>query len=108
MQRRNFPRLRISSDARILTREGSFSGALENISLSGLYVRTDGDVALGDTTEITIPLPTFSQPKSLHIRGIAVRVEEDGVAFRFGNIDHATFAHLKSILKNKGVRKLAA
>jgi hypothetical protein len=108
MQRRSFPRLRISSDARILTRNGSFPGMLENISLSGLYVRVAGKVELGDSSEITILLPAVSRQESLQIRGVAVRVDTDGIAFRFGTIDHATFDHLKSILKNKGVRKLAA
>jgi len=108
MQRRSFPRLRISSDARILTREGYFPGTLENISLSGLFVRTVGKVSMGDTSEITIPLPAVSRQESLQLRGIAVRIETDGIAFRIGTIDHATFSHLKSILKNKAVRKLAA
>jgi PilZ domain len=108
MQRRSFPRLRISSNAYVVTREGSFPGTLENISLSGLYVRTGKVVVVGESSEITFPLPAASSSDRVRVKAVAVRVDDAGVAFRISSIDHATFSHLKSILKNKAVRKLAA
>jgi PilZ domain len=108
MQQRRFPRLRICTDASIKTRKGIIPGTLENLSLSGLFVRTGGEMAVGDTSEIIFPLPAVSQSNKVHIRVVAVRVEDQGVAFSFRNIDHATFSLLKSILKNRGAMNLAA
>jgi len=108
MQQRKFPRLRFSSDASIKTGKGVFPGILENLSLSGLFVRTGGLMTVGDTSEITFPLPAVSHTDKVHIRAVAVRVEDQGVAFSFRNIDHATFSVLKSVLKKRGVMSLAA
>ena len=108
MIKRSFPRVRLNTDATIVARGACYRGMLENISLTGVFVRTKLPVDVGDTADITLPLPTASLHTPIEFKGTVVRIEEDGMACQILNIDHTTFAHLKSILKNKNVRKLAA
>ena len=108
MFRRSFPRVRLNIDVTIVTHHGNFPGILKNISLSGLFVRTGIPTKVGDTTRISLPLPKVSRQAGIEFKGVAVRVEADGVAYRISNIDHTNFSHLKAVLANKNVRKLAA
>ncbi len=108
MFRRSFPRVRLNIDVTIVTHAGNFPGILKNISLSGLFVRTKIPTRVGDTTRIALPLTKISRQASIEFKGVAVRVETDGVAYRISSIDHTNFSHLKAVLSNKNVRKLAA
>ncbi len=98
MQKRNFPRRRLTTEAFFRTDEGSVACTTENISVGGLYVRTEKNMAIGDKTEITIPLPTSDRECKVVVSGTAIRVEDGGVAFRFNNVDHKTFCDLLSYI----------
>ncbi len=108
MIRRSFPRVRLSIDVTIVTQSGHFPGVLKNISLSGLFVRTRLPTKVGDTSRIALPLAKISRQAGIEFKGVAVRVEPDGVAYRISNIDHANFEHLKAVLARKTIRSLAA
>ena len=108
MMRRSFPRIRLNIDVTIVTHAGNFPGILKNISLSGLFVRTKVPTKVGEATRISLPLTKVSRQAGIEFKGVAVRVEADGIAYRISNIDHTNFSHLKAVLANKNVRKLAA
>jgi Tfp pilus assembly protein PilZ len=98
MNQRSFPRLYMSAETTITTSAGAFTGIVENISLGGMFVRTNQQIVVGDTTDIIISLPSTSITGSIMAKGIAVRSEERGVAFKFYNIDHNTFCDLLSLM----------
>lgn len=101
MDSRGFPRLRLASKAAIRTMGGLVLGTVDNISMSGVFVRTHADIKVGDRSEISIYLPNVSSRNTVVVDGIAVRVEERGIAYRFQNIHLETFGLLRAILQNK-------
>ncbi|HEX8960082.1 MAG TPA: PilZ domain-containing protein [Geobacteraceae bacterium] len=85
MERRSSRRTHIDETA-IFTKDGIFSALLVDISMGGLFLRTNKQIAVGEIIEITIPLPSPSsdgQKTKIVVDAVAVRVEEHGVAFRF-------------------------
>ncbi len=98
MQRRHFPRLRINSKATFTTNEVATPCIAENISMGGLFVRTNSRIEIGEKTQITVPLPNIARKECITVDGIAVRVEEGGVAFQFHNVELDTFCELLSFI----------
>lgn len=98
MQRRHFPRLRINSKATITTMDGATQCIAENISMGGLFIRTGYGIKVGEKTQITVPLPKAARKDFITVDGIAVRVEDGGVAFKFHNVELDTFCELLSFI----------
>lgn len=103
MDLRGFPRLRLKSKATIRTQGETVFGTVENISMSGLFVRTTADLQLGDRSELSVHLPNVSSRSTVIVDGVVVRVENDGIAYRFQNIHFETFGLLRAILQNKNL-----
>jgi hypothetical protein len=103
MENRGFPRLRLASKAALRTRNDSVFGTIDNISMSGVFVRAKADLEVGDRSEISVQLPNVSSRSTVIVDGIVVRVEEEGVAYRFQNIHFETFGLLRAILQNKSL-----
>ena len=98
MNQRSFPRLHVNAETMITTPDGIFTGRVENISLGGVFVRIHDRVGVGDKIDIAISVPGGSMTDFIVAKGIAVRSEERGVAFKFCNIDHNTFCDLLSFM----------
>jgi len=89
MERRSSGRTHVG-ETTIFTKDGIFTALLENVSMGGLFLRTNKPIEVGELIEITIPLPSASpdgQRKKIVVDAVAIRVEEHGVAFRFHEID---------------------
>ena len=89
----------MSAETTIKTSEGVFIGTVENISLGGLFVRTHNRVGIGEQSEISISTPGAATQDRIMAKGVAVRVEASGIAFKFYNIDYNTFCDLLSLLE---------
>lgn len=87
MERRNFNRRRINNEISIFTKDGYFTAFMENISAGGLFLRTNKNVEIGEMIEITLPLPNSPDKKNITVDVVAVRVMDDGIAFKFQVID---------------------
>ena len=85
MEKRSSNRVCINDEITIFTKDGYFRAVLENISACGLFLRTNKQIVIGEMIELTIPL-TYS-PKNIRVDVVAVRVVDDGVAFKFQVID---------------------
>ncbi len=94
MQKRNFPRLRIKTDAKIKTVNGIISCSTENICLGGVFLKTDNRLKVGDKAEISLPISISASGNDINVNGIAIRIEEDGIAFKFQNVGQDTFCDL--------------
>ena len=74
----------------IFTKDGIFTALLENVSMGGLFLRTNKPIEVGELIEITIPLPSYlpdGRREKIVVDAVAVRIEDYGVAFRFHEID---------------------
>jgi Tfp pilus assembly protein PilZ len=89
MERRSSSRTHID-ETTIFTKDGIFTAMLENISMGGLFLRTNKPIQVGEMIEITIPLPSpvpDGPKKKIVVDAVAVRVEEHGIAFRFHEVN---------------------
>ncbi len=98
MQKRNFPRLRIKTEAKVKTANGIVSCITENICLGGIFVKTSNCLRVGDKAEINLPIPLSSRNNGISVNGIVIRIEEDGIAFKFQNVGHETFCDLLTFI----------
>jgi Tfp pilus assembly protein PilZ len=87
MERRGSDRSGNNQETSIVTKDGYFTAVLENISTGGLFLRTNKNIELGDMIEISIPVPNSPDNRILTVHVVAVRVMDNGVAFRFKDLD---------------------
>lgn len=56
-------------------------GVVEDLSRSGLFLRSELGLCQGDSAELDLDVP--GEPAPLHLTAQVVRVDSDGMAFRF-------------------------
>jgi PilZ domain-containing protein len=95
MERRLLSRIPIDHETTIMTKDGNFTGVLENISMGGFFLRTNKRIEVGENVEVDIP---FTSTVNIVTNVIAIRIEDDGIAFKFENIDHYNFWTLHSFI----------
>jgi len=94
MEKRTSQRVGVDNESSIATKDGYFSAVLTNISTGGLFLRTNKCIELGDKVEICIPLPNNPGKHEIVVNVIAVRIMDNGVAFKFQNLDDETYSAL--------------
>jgi Tfp pilus assembly protein PilZ len=87
MERRDSHRIGINIAASMFTKDGCFEAYLDNMSVGGLFLVTKETIEIGDTVDIVIPLPDKAGKNNITVKGIAVRIMGDGVAFKFQGIN---------------------
>lgn len=87
MERRGSLRLGLNDETSMFTKDGYFSAVLENISVGGLFLRTNKSIEVGDMVEITIPIPNIPDMKNITVNVVAARIMSNGVAFKFDELD---------------------
>jgi hypothetical protein len=80
------------------TQDGLFCGTSENISLGGMFIRTEKTLAPGDEIIIDIPLKTELANARFSATLTALRKEPCGVAFKFRDLDPKNFWTLQSFI----------
>ena len=100
MQPRSFRRVHIDAEITIKAKDYSFTSKLDNISMGGLFVTPSKQmpVAVGDIFELSVPLPVGSRNASIAVNGMAIRINENGIAFRFLETDPDTLRVLFSFI----------
>lgn len=69
-----------------------------DISLQGLFVETEANLAPGTPCQVTIRLAGDDESLTLHLEGEVVRSQENGLGIRFTSMDPDTFFHLRNIV----------
>lgn len=87
--------LTIESGSRVI----SAAGDIKDISLRGLFVRTEETLEPDTGCEIRIELSGTEIPIVLEMKGKVVRVSEGGVGIHFDTMDLETFMHLKNVVR---------
>ena len=106
MANRQFTRIRFESEATVMVGGCAFPALTENLSLNGIYIKTERHFPVGKRAEISFDLPSASRGSVLTVNGIVVRNDVHGLAFQFKSLDQESFAHLKSVVNRKNVHRL--
>jgi Tfp pilus assembly protein PilZ len=93
-------RVNINDEIEVLAPDGKFKCLLENISLGGIFVKTNKHVNVGDEIEIDTPIRSDLRMIILAAKLKAIRIENRGVAFKFNDIDHQNFWTLQSFIQS--------
>ena len=86
MNNRQFSRIDFSAGVKVTHSDRSFTGTVENLSLKGLFVKTDQKVPLHETVGVVLSLVGSNGNLSLSLEGKVVRVAEDGFGLNFKKI----------------------
>jgi Tfp pilus assembly protein PilZ len=73
---------------------------IENISLGGLFVRTEEKRRLGEIVPIEFSIPTNGSPKTFQLMGKVCRVTMDGVGLEFIHTSRDLQESLESFVKS--------
>jgi len=92
---RGYPRRKINMDVDAASEEKIIQSHSEDISGSGVYIRTPDQVQVGQKMKIVFSLPNQTRP--FKIDGKVVRTESRGVGLRFMNIS----PHFRDILDSE-------
>lgn len=98
MSTRKFSRVRFNVAATIKSEDRQFQGAVENLSMTGMFLVTNEQLKDGDLVDITIVLTGTLPEISVDFKGIVTRIAENGIGFTFDKIDLDSYMHLKNII----------
>lgn len=73
-------------------------GSSKDLSLKGIFVTTDKEIAIGSECEIEVILTGMIEDVVLKMNGKVMRKEKTGVGVHFESIDLESYTHLKNIV----------
>jgi hypothetical protein len=98
MSTRKFSRVHFNVGATIRIADRQFQGAVENLSMAGMFLVTNEQLAEGEAVDITIVLTGTLPEIAVNFSGIVTRIAEDGVGITFEKMDLDSYMHLKNII----------
>ncbi len=106
MPNRRFNRIPFESKAIVRALEQSFEAFTQNLSLNGLFVRTERRLPVGNQAEIMLEIPSASRSSSFTVNVKVVRNDVNGMAFQFGSLDQDSFSRLQTVINKKSPNRL--
>jgi hypothetical protein len=96
MIKRSFSRENVDIGVTIDAKDKIVQGRVENISMGGLYANIGRRPSIKehDIVDLSIPLPVGARTNCFIITGMATRVNDSGVAFKFLETDMETLRSL--------------
>lgn len=98
MSTRKFSRVHFNVGATVKIAGRQFRGAVENLSMTGMFLVTDEQLSEGTSADITIILTGTEPEIAVDFNGVATRIAENGVGFTFEKMDLDSYMHLKNII----------
>lgn len=98
MSTRKFSRVRFNVGATIRIADRQFQGAVENLSMAGMFLVTGEQLSEGETADVTIVLTGTLPEITVNFTGIVTRITADGAGFTFEKMDLDSYMHLKNII----------
>ncbi len=98
MEKRQFSRVDFTVKALVAAGTTAFRGEVDNLSLHGIFIKTDQRLPLGTESVITIGLADVEPEIVIHVTATVARHTPEGIGFEFGKIDVDSFTHLRSII----------
>lgn len=106
MPNRRFRRVQFESKAMVRTLNQSFEAYTENLSVNGLFIRTERRLPIGNRAEILLQIPSASSNPSFTAHVKVVRSDVHGIAFQFRSLDHDSFSRLQTVINKKSPNRL--
>jgi hypothetical protein len=99
-ERRQKTRVRFETHVIIRTADSEVRAEAdsEDISMKGVFVKTQDTILEGTPCDLEILLTGSSTRLALTVKGRITRQEKDGVAIRFESMDLDSYMHLKNII----------
>ncbi len=98
MSTRKFSRVQFNVGATVKIADRQFQGAVENLSMTGMFLVTNEQLTGGEVANITIVLTGTLPEIAVSFTGVVSRITEDGVGFTFEKMDLDSYMHLKNII----------
>lgn len=98
MSTRKYSRVDFNVGATVRSADRQFQGAVENLSMTGMFLLTNEQLAEGESVDISIVLAGTLPEVAVDFNGIVTRITEDGVGFSFEKMDIDSYMHLKNII----------
>lgn len=106
MPNRRFRRVQFESKAMVRTLNQSFEAYTENLSVNGLFIRTERRLPIGNLAEVLLQIPSASSNSSFTAQVNVVRSDVHGIAFQFLSLDHDSFSRLQTVVNKKSPNRL--
>ncbi|MBT1073708.1 PilZ domain-containing protein [Geobacter grbiciae] len=87
MEKRKFERVDLRTEAVVRHRDLTFRGEVENLSLKGLFVRTDQKIPLHEKVDVAMFFQGSSSELSFSLEANVVRATDQGIGLNFRKID---------------------
>jgi hypothetical protein len=98
MSTRKFSRVQFNVGATIKIADRQFQGAVENLSMTGMFLVTSELLSEGERVDIASVLTGTLPEIAVNFNGIVTRIAEDGVGFTIDKMDLDSYMHLKNII----------
>lgn len=90
----------------LMNANGQWSrGVSENLSLYGIYIRSNEQFDINSVVELTIPFPaelaTANDDDYIDVSGVVVRSDGIGIGCEFRQVDVDAFLNLKNAVSSK-------
>jgi len=87
VEKRKFERVDLRTEAIVRHRDVTFRGEVQNLSLKGLFVRTDQKIPLNEKVDVAMLFHGSSSELSFNLEASVVRATGDGIGLNFRKID---------------------
>ena len=81
-----------------MTKDGKFTGIIENISMGGFFLRTNNRIKVGEKIAVEIVLQNDLRNMNIISNATVIGIEENGIAFKFEQMEHYNYWTLHSYL----------
>jgi len=98
MDKRNSQRVTFTTTVEVLYKDKSITGTVENLSMKGLFVKTDTTVDINTHISLQIHLSGLTSKMSLEAEGVISRIDDSGFAISFKKMELDSYIILKNII----------
>lgn len=98
-ERRSGERTKCCTRAHIVGESAEVSGLVENLSLNGMFLRTEENLPTYENVSISISYRDNDEPKSFELTGVVSRQDSEGMGIQFKEMNIASFKSLKNMVE---------
>jgi hypothetical protein len=98
MEKRKNKRVPFHAEAMVKNKDIMINGRIDNLSMRGMFLNTDGRLTDDDQVEISISLTGSSSQLSIDLTGRVSRQTDTGIAIVFKEMDLDSFIHLRNVV----------
>ncbi len=95
---RKFPRVPLFAPVKIKENSSQFTGEIQNLSLTGVYIKSDYKPFLGSLIEITFSIPLDHEEKVVSSLAYVVRQDKEGFACAFFDLSTGAELYIKEYI----------